>query len=386
MKTPAQAILSRVFPCVFALILLAAALLPGAGLVQQPSVPTLTSNAKLVLVPFHVQRGKYFAADLQPSDFILREDGHPRPFTTFEGPNTPHPTPLELILLFDSGPKPPEHTGMSITHWDPKADYEFLNNWTESDTNAILHKNGTDIRLTIYHYSGRQLERLCDATSDPREIAQAFQALLNPIPPGKGELTLAPDRHIDKPLFGPPVGDWLSESILATLKDAASSTTPARRVLIVFTDAFDGTPPNSPTDGTRPIIDPAQAANIPIDMVIMDIFKQTLFTNNTGGAGALSTVDTSKPGEAPSMAYSGLLPMIANVAQPTGGQDFVPQRLDRNALAYILSTQRDRSLSEYVVGFIPDPAPKPKKHSLDVKLASKSTGKMVGGKKDGVTY
>lgn len=65
-------------------------LLAAALLAQEPGAPVsdakFDSNIKLVLVPFNVQRGKFFAADLQPSDFILREDGHPREFTVFEGP------------------------------------------------------------------------------------------------------------------------------------------------------------------------------------------------------------------------------------------------------------------------------------------------------------
>ena len=81
-------------------------------------MPTFNTNAKLVLVSFNVQRGKYFAADLQPSDFILREDGHPRPFTIFEGPNTEHPLPLEFILLFDTTRVPAKVN--NPFHWDPK--------------------------------------------------------------------------------------------------------------------------------------------------------------------------------------------------------------------------------------------------------------------------
>jgi hypothetical protein len=159
----------------------ASVLLAAALLAQEPGTPTFDTNAKLVLVPFHVQRGKYFAADLQPADVILREDGHPRPFTTFEGPNTAHPLPLELILLFDTTTFPAKALG-NLFRWDPKADYEFLNNWDEAITREVLQKNGMDIHLAVYHYAGRQLERLCPATSDPGEIVKAFHALLDPIP------------------------------------------------------------------------------------------------------------------------------------------------------------------------------------------------------------
>jgi hypothetical protein len=51
---------------------------------------------------------------------------------------------------------------------DPKADYEFVDNWDEAITREVLQKNGMDIRLAIYHHAGHQLERLCAASSDPQ--------------------------------------------------------------------------------------------------------------------------------------------------------------------------------------------------------------------------
>jgi hypothetical protein len=93
---------------------------------------------------------------------------------------------------------------MQSLQLDPKADYKFLDNWDEAVTREILQMNGMDIRLAVYHFAGWQLERLCAAGSDPREIVHAFHSLLNPIPEGKGELTLLPGDDIFKPMFGPP--------------------------------------------------------------------------------------------------------------------------------------------------------------------------------------
>lgn len=88
--------------------------------------------------------------------------------------------------------------------------------------------------------------------------------------------------------------------------------------------------------------------------------------------------------------YTGLLPWINSVGEKTGGESFVPRRLDREALAEILGLVRDTTLSQYVVGFSPDaaakPPSKPKKHSLAVALSSKSKGKLIGGEKYGVMY
>lgn len=108
---------------------------------------------------------------------------------------------------------------------------------------------------------------------------------------------------------------------------------------------------------------------------------------------ALSTADvpklsgeSEKSGGIDGAWYKGFLPWITKVGELTGGQTFVPHQLDRETLARILTVTRDAGLSQYVVGFSPDGAAKPKKHSLAVTLSSKSRGKLVGGEKDGVTY
>jgi len=379
----------------------ASVLLAAALLAQEPGATTFDANAKLVLVPFHVQRGKYFAADLQPADVILREDGHPLPFTTFEGPNTPHPLPLELILLFDTTRKVPVkesgvlRNALSAMPLDPKADYKFLDNRDESITREILQMNEMDIRLAVYHFAGRQLERLCAAGRDAREIVRAFHSLLDPIPEGKGELTLLPGDNIAKPMFGPPPkSGWLGESIVGTLKDAAASPVPARRLLIVFTQGSSGT---TATPGYSSIVDPALAMSIPFDTVVMDMDEQEQHLSGRplgpGGMPALSTADaplssgnSGKPGDIAGTWYKGFLPWSTRAGELTGGQTFVPHQLDRETLARILSVERDAGLSQHVVGFSPDAAAKPKKHTLSVALTSKSTGKLVGGEKDGVMY
>ena len=69
-----------------------------------------------------------------------------------------------------------------------------------------------------------------------------------------------------------------------------------------------------------------------------------------------------------------------------GGEAFIPPRLNRETMAHILGLVRDTAVTQYVVGFSPDAGAKPKKHSVEVALSSKSKGKLVGGKRDGVTY
>jgi hypothetical protein len=257
-----------------------------------------------------------------------------------------------------------------------------------------------DIRIAVYHFALRQLERLCAASGDPREIVHAFHALLDPIPPGKGKLSMLPGNRVNKPLFGAPDSGWLSESVAGTLQDASASPVAARRLLMVFTTGGSGTFSFSKSlDPFPEIVNPALAMNIAIHPVIMDVYQQKVISTGQGAGGALATVDlpkspgdslSGKPGGTSSTWYSGLLPRFAKVGELTGGETLVPRRLDREALAGILGLVRDTTLSQYIVGFSPDAAPqapmKPKKHSLAVALKSKSNGKLVGGEKTGVVY
>ena len=140
--------------------------------------------------------------------------------------------------------------------------------------------------------------------------------------------------------------------------------------------------------------------SIPFDTVVMDMDKQEqhmsgrpLGLGGGGFPGALATADapkssgdSGKPGDIGSTWYKGFLPGITKAGELTGGETFVPHHLDRETLAGILDVSRDKTLSQYVVGFSPDAAASPKKHSLAVTLTSKSKGKLVGGEKNGVTY
>jgi hypothetical protein len=82
---------------------LAGAILCLAQQIPRDSVaPAFHAQSDLVLVPFHVTRGNLYVQDWKAADAVLLEDGHPRDFTTFEGPDTKSQTPIELVLLFDT--------------------------------------------------------------------------------------------------------------------------------------------------------------------------------------------------------------------------------------------------------------------------------------------
>ncbi len=135
--------------------------------------------------------------------------------------------------------------------------------------------------------------------------------------------------------------------------------------------------------------------SIPIDPIIMGMERQEQHVTGSvrGQGGALATTDAPKSsgdsasgkpggmGGAPW--YKGLLPWITKAGEKTGGEAYFPQQLNRETLAGLLGLVRDTTLSQYVVGFSPDAAAKPKKHSLAVALTSKSKGKLIGGEKNG---
>ncbi len=330
---------SRVLPA----LVLAAALLA-----QQADTSTFRASAKLVLVPFNVARGKNLAADLQPSDVILREDGGPRNFTIFQGPNTPNAVPLDMILLFDSTKYPASKAQRLRSWWDAKAAYKFFNSWDEPAMRAILEKNAMDIRISVYHYADRQFELLCNATRNPNELLQGFRRLLDPIPAGKGILTLLPGN--DDP-SARPVGAalsssaWLWESIVASLNDATAAS-------------------------------PGSARGVPIYPVILDRNKYVehpVVWMNTRTPGPYDTeVEHPRSSDAP-LWYAPASP-ASPLGDMTDGRVYFRANLDRRRMSDILDAIRDAELAKYVVGFVPGPSQAPRKRKLEVVLRVKICG------------
>jgi hypothetical protein len=169
----------------FALALsLATALALAQQIAQDPSAPTFGSQSDLVIVPFHVTRGNLYVQDLKAADVLLLEDGHPRVFSIFEGPDTQKSIPVQLVLLFD--------TTIFPTSWITPAQYarggpydikdDFTKGWEEAVSGAVVAEGGSDVRISIYRFDLMQLERLCMPTRDPKEPISAVQTLRTPMP------------------------------------------------------------------------------------------------------------------------------------------------------------------------------------------------------------
>jgi len=338
---------------------------------------------KLVLVPFAVERDKPLLAQVNPSELILREDGHPRPFTVFEGPGTAHQVPLELVLLFDTSKRPPKNPNLTIESvWDAKSQYEFLNGWDEAITRSVLQQAGIDVRMSVYHFTDSQLERLCSATNDPVEIISAFRRLLDPIPASVNKLALLPSESVNQDFVIRGSTGWWPEAVVAAMKDVAASPSTARRAVLLFSDlSASGTagPPGA-------ISQNALAMGIPLYPVIPDFYPQAAARPLTSDGTARDGASIPVPMPDGSTRYGHPPVLIHSIGDMSGAESFIPEHLNRGALANILVRVRNTLLSQYFVGFVPEASGKLRNHALKVELKSKSVGKLIGGERYGVVY
>jgi hypothetical protein len=370
----------------------------------QESSPAFHSESELVLTTFNVLRGLYFAPDVKPDDVVLLQDGRPRSFSIFEGPRTGRRLPLELVLLFDTTTLPPPGSKIKVhwTRWDREATYEFTNHWGDAESRAVLEKGGADVRVSVYRYDHDQMQRLCRSTKDPEALTNAIRRLAEPIPPDEAiPLTLPPgretwDAYAVKHLGAFPTGptddlywpvSWTMEAMIDAMKDSISVQGNAIHVLVAFSEG-GGHPsgselPGDPmgwgaagptTTSAQDAADQANALGIPVYPVELDFDKYVRdpllgFSGHTPGDVNL-----------------GLIPVVrfGSVGEMTGGQAFRPSRIDAGVVSEILNEVRNMGLSRYVVGFAPPSSGRPHRHDLEIRLKSKSAGKLMGGKRTAV--
>jgi hypothetical protein len=381
------------------LILLAAGMPLAPQVRPEPATPAFGSQVNLVMVPFQVSRSGHFVTDMKMDDVVLLEDGVPREFTVFEGPQNSRP--VELVLLFDT------------TTWPRGGDWklklkqiaDFTNHWSEAMSQAVLSGGGADIRASVYHLDGVRLERLCRSTADPKELLNAIRQLLAPI--YDNDLTQNQRRQIAVAIaaaggFGGdrrkidevfhtggqtgvpagvaipldlPVGreilpadaspgggfrGWPLEAAIGTLKDSAATPDNALRALIMFSDGLGGA-----TTIPEDVAVQAVALGIPVYPVPVNIAP---YARGSGGRGK-----SERP-----------MPLVADLGSMTGGRWFDVDDITAGMVRDILENVKDaglaRARSQYNVGFVPAPSPGPaREHKLEVKFASKSKDKLTGG-------
>jgi len=348
-----------------------------------------------VLVPFNVVRGKYFALDVKPEDVALLDNGKPRGFTVFEGPGTGRRPPLELVLLFDTTTLPPPESKIKVlwTPWDRQATYEFTEHWGDAESRAVLEKNGADVRVSVYRYDHQLMQRLCRSTKDAQALASAIHRLPEPLSAEDAiPLTLPPGRMTREAFLlkgglkrGPrdpflwPIS-WTMEAIIAAARDSAGTPSHALRALVVFSEGWSSDPVGIPPAKhaysfatTTTLQDAAEQANA----LGIAVYPVVLDTEAVARDPHVSSVHVANEALASMLKY-------AKVGELTGGQAFYPPRIDAAAVNEILEGIRNIGLSQYVVGFAPPPSGREQTHKLQIRLKSKSSGKLQGGKRTAV--
>jgi hypothetical protein len=400
------------------LILLTAVLSVGQKTQNQSAPPTFRAQSDLVMVPFRVERGKQYVTGLSRGDVLLLEDGQARDFSVFEPPDMGH-TPLELVLLFDT-------TDFSVGHVKPSGSYNegisevrgVAKHWDEAMSEAVLVGVGAEIRVSVYHFDGMQLERLTRPTSDPEILSQAFNRLAAPIPVVKDKLTPSQRKQldvmadaaagrlpvsavlkqwwlpwVDQPgavaageaiplevpanrgiipwysagVFGVKGWNWPLEAAIGTLQDSSAERGTVLRSMVMFCLHGDGA-----TTVAEDVVEQSQSLGIPIYPVMTHAGDGNDRFWNSGAPNKLWTQELGRLGEM------------------TGGHSFIPSPgirgggIDAAFVRDLLKTIRNESLSQYVVGFMPQTAGAVKEHKLEVKLASEFAGKVTGGTRQAI--
>lgn len=332
----------------------------AAVLASGQEQPVFRTETSLALVRFHVVRKNAYVDTLRPEDVVLLEDGAPRKITLFEGGRGRQRTvPIEMMLVFDiSG---------SVTHQGLLDLLSFQHTLLDGMTN---------LRLSVYGFHARLL-RFSGPTRDLKQLEQAFQQVLN-WKAGKEP------RPVNVPIELPPKrkvgrgGTWIYEAVAGAAKDAASAPGTTTRMMLVFSDGF-ATTDSRPQDVAGLI----QELGVPVYPVVLGhgrIADKARYLRDSGigrngqmKEGAQRQLDRLEDQERE-------LRDFASLGELTGGRSFDPPEVNPTVLRQILNAMVGQVISEYVVGFSPQPGDGAgKKHKLQVKLQSKELGKVMGG-------
>ena len=347
--------------------LFVALLLASPAAAQQESpVFSFSVQTKLVLLSFHIRRGKNFVPDLKAGDLALFEDGKPRPFTIFDSPATQGRMPLELVLLFDVNP--------AIRYfWDPADVFRFIPSWEEGMTRQLLEKRDADVRFSVYTTAGHYLSRLTGATTDARVVTRDFRGLLNPnfVSEAGADIPLALPPKRDTVGYGPFTQDyqtsyflsnehrgWPMEAAIGVLNDVAAAQDKVSRVMVMFSEGIGATT-TLPEDIGLHAID----LGIPIYPVATN-YKNHIHRGYPRNLWRMRQFE--------------------DLGKLTGGRSVEYASIDAPLLLQILDSFKADALAQYVIGFAPDANPSPQQHNLEVRVAKSSSGSVEGGKRRAV--
>lgn len=341
---------------------------PDTSLKGRP-LPAFQSQARLVLLSFHVTHGKDYVANLKPSDIVLLEDGKPREFTIFDAPGAQGRLPRELVLVFDTNPK-------IEPLWDPENVFRFIPQWEDSMSRAILRKDDGDVRISVYHCAGETLYRSSPATTDTHTLTASLRSLLappssSPEPGAVTPLALPPQRsRVDSgpytrdyptsPFFLGEYRGWPMEAAIGVLNEVSAAQDKVARVLVMFSEGIGATT-TVPEDVGNQALD----LGIPIYPIATNYkrrVRRVIFPRN----------------------YFRMHQFEA-LGKMTGGRAEEYASIDAATLRKILDNVKSDGLAQYVVGFAPTPSNgAPTQHNLEVRLATKAAGALEGGKRRAV--
>ena len=400
----------------------ASVLLAGISLGQETpresTQPTFRTRTDVVVVPFQVRRGSLPVSNLTSSDVVLLEDGRPRAFTGFEPP--PDRSSLELVMMFDVTDV--QRGGF----WSAKALHELATFWNEAIARVLFEEQGATIRISVYQFNESRLRRLTRSTSDPKVLLDALHRLSDPMPADPSLSLRLPAGSVIRPerSMALPLGHAWPLSLagaMTALQDSAVGSAMGARALVIFSTGAEGT-------SIRPedLADQALAADVHVYPVALPS-NQAIWYEGDNSNVEWENLGPSGPSHvvAPRLPENGICQDIPRRGRPpldselldcplnppfkaigtwTGGRSFEAARragpklhplgIDRFSMTgaqvngILGAVKKDalaRFTSTYRVWFAPSSSASPRKHTLEVKLAPKSTGKVTAGKKS-VTY
>jgi len=323
--------------------------------------PIFRAGTMLATVGFHVIRGKDYVIDLKPEDVVLMEDGEPRPIVLFEGgASKVRTTTVDIALLFDTSGSVVEEGLLDMELWK-----------------STLIDSLPGASLAVYGFDAK-LRRFCLPTRDTQLLTSAFNSLLKTnrhgpmLRPVNVPISLPSKRKSNQG------GTWIYESVIGAVGDMITWQGKSTRLIIIFSDGFNTTT-SIPQDAAKV----AREAGIVVYPVALGHWKLVAKIER---AQQQANANPSRPNDSAQMRVGQLqnqeleIVNFASMGELTGGRSFDPVMMSSDSMRRILNGMVGLVLSEYTVGFAPDPPGEtPAKHKITVKLASKGTGKLTGG-------
>jgi hypothetical protein len=238
---------------------------------------------------------------------------------------------------------------------------------------AILQTESADVRISVYHCSGQTLFRLNPATTDPGKVSSAFHRILTPefaaqgpynqaiplsLPARRDHVAPGPftNDYVTSPFISAESRGWPMEAAIGALNEVAAAADKVARMLVMFSEGIGAT-----------TTIPEDVGNQALDLGIPIYPIATNYENH---------IQSNFPRNLFRMRQ------FEALGKMTGGLSVEHTSIDAATLRKILESVRNHGLSQYVVGFAPaSGGATAKEHRLEIKLASKSSGALEGGKR-----